>query len=105
MPATSRMARRTATSQPTPSPTNWLRTFSRDRCRRSGPFGEPRSNLPRLQSREMADALYLSLWYPNLRFTALGEKLTTVLAEFAKHGGESVVYSTTVWPVNWHEAP
>lgn len=53
----------------------------------------------------MADALYLSLWYPNLRLASLGEKLTTVLAEFAKHAGEPLVYSTTVWPVSWHEAP
>lgn len=53
----------------------------------------------------MADALYLSLWYPNLRLAALGEKLTAVLGEFARHGGEPLVYSTTVWPVSWHEAP
>lgn len=59
----------------------------------------------RLQSREMADALYLSLWYPNLRLASLGEKLTAVLGEFARHGGETMVYSATVWPVSWHEAP
>jgi len=53
----------------------------------------------------MADALYLSLWYPNLRLASLAEKLTAVLGEFAKHGGEPLVYSTTVWPVSWHEAP
>jgi len=53
----------------------------------------------------MADALYLSLWYPNLRLAALGEKVTAVLGEFARHGGEPLVYSATVWPVSWHEAP
>lgn len=51
----------------------------------------------------MADTLYLSLWYPNLRLEALPEKLTAVLETFAAHGGEKVVYSTTVWPVSWSE--
>jgi hypothetical protein len=53
----------------------------------------------------MADALYLSLWYPNLRLTALPDKLAAVLGSFAAHGGEAKVYSVTVWPVSWHEAP
>ena len=53
----------------------------------------------------MSDALYLSLWYPNLRLAALAEKLTAVLSTFASHGGEAHVYSATVWPVNWSEAP
>jgi hypothetical protein len=53
----------------------------------------------------MSDALYLSLWYPNLRLAGLADKLTPVLGEFAKHGGEARVYAATVWPVNWHEAP
>jgi hypothetical protein len=53
----------------------------------------------------MADALYLSLWYPNLRLATLPDKLVTVLSEFAKHGGEALVYSATVWPVNWSESP
>ena len=53
----------------------------------------------------MADTLYLSLWYPNLRLAALKEKLTTVLGAFAKHGGEARVYSATVWPVKWSESP
>jgi hypothetical protein len=53
----------------------------------------------------MSDALYLSLWYPNLRLEALPAKLVSVLGEFAKHGGESLVYSATVWPVNWSESP
>ena len=61
--------------------------------------------LPRLQSREMSDTLYLSLWYPNLRLAALVDKLTTVLGAFAQHGGEARVYSATVWPVSWSESP
>lgn len=53
----------------------------------------------------MSDALYLSLWYPNLRLAGLAEKLTSVLSEFARHGGEPLVYSATVWPVSWQESP
>lgn len=53
----------------------------------------------------MSDALYLSLWYPNLRFDTVPDKLVAVLGEFAKHGGEPLVYSATVWPVNWSESP
>jgi hypothetical protein len=53
----------------------------------------------------MADTLYLSLWYPNLRLEALPDKLTAVLGAFAAHGGESRVYAATVWPVSWSEAP
>jgi len=53
----------------------------------------------------MSDALYLSLWYPNLRLESLPDKLVAVLGEFARHGGEPLVYSATVWPVNWSESP
>jgi hypothetical protein len=53
----------------------------------------------------MSDTLYLSLWYPNLRLTALPEKLTAVLGQFASHGGEATVYAATVWPINWTETP
>ena len=53
----------------------------------------------------MSDTLYLSLWYPNLRLAGLPDKLVAVLDEFAKHGGEPLVYSATVWPVNWSESP
>ena len=59
----------------------------------------------RLQSIEMSDTLYLSLWYPNLRLAALADKLTAVLGAFAAHGGEATVYAATVWPVDWSEAP
>jgi hypothetical protein len=61
--------------------------------------------LTRLQFKEMSDALYLSLWYPSLRQAALPDKLVAVLSEFARHGGEPLVYSATVWPVNWSESP
>jgi hypothetical protein len=53
----------------------------------------------------MSDSLYLSLWYPNLRLAALSDKLAAVLEAFAAHGGETRVYSATVWPVNWSESP
>lgn len=53
----------------------------------------------------MADTLYLSLWYPNLRLAAIAEKLTSVLGGFARHGGEARVYAATVWPVSWSESP
>jgi hypothetical protein len=53
----------------------------------------------------MSDALYLSLWYPSLRLAALPDKLVAVLSEFARHGGEALVYSATVWPVSWSESP
>jgi len=53
----------------------------------------------------MSDALYLSLWYPNLRLADLPNRLIAVLGEFAKHGGEPLVYSATVWPVSWNESP
>ncbi len=53
----------------------------------------------------MADTLYLSLWYPNLRLAELPGKLTAVLGTFAAHGGEARVYSATVWPINWNESP
>jgi hypothetical protein len=53
----------------------------------------------------MADTLYLSLWYPNLRLEALPDKLVAVLGAFAVHGGEAKVYSATVWPVSWNETP
>ena len=53
----------------------------------------------------MADTLYLSLWYPNLRLAALADKLAGVLGQFAAHGGSARVYSATVWPINWNESP
>ena len=67
----------------------------------------PTSSPPpaRLQSVEMSDTLYLSLWYPNLRLPELADKLAAVLGAFAAHGGEKRVYSATVWPISWTESP
>ena len=53
----------------------------------------------------MADTLYLSLWYPNLRLASLADKLTAVLGAFAAHGGDAHVYAATTWPVSWSESP
>jgi hypothetical protein len=53
----------------------------------------------------MADSLYLSLWYPNLRLAALADKLVSVLDTLPAHGGEPRVYAVTVWPVSWRETP
>jgi hypothetical protein len=53
----------------------------------------------------MADTLYLSLWYPNLRLAAMPDKLAAVLGTFGAHGGEARVYASTVWPVSWRESP
>lgn len=55
--------------------------------------------------KEMADTLYLSLWYPNLRLAGLADKLVGVLGAFGAHGGDDSVYSATVWPVSWSESP
>ena len=60
---------------------------------------------PRLKSIAMADTLYLSLWYPNLRLAGLGDKLVQVLGEFGVHGGGSRVYAATTWPISWNESP
>lgn len=61
--------------------------------------------MARLKLKTMADTLYLSLWYPNLRLETLADKLIQVLGAFAAHGGEPGVYAATVWPVDWSEAP
>lgn len=53
----------------------------------------------------MADSLYLSLWYPNLRVATLADKVVAVLSAFAANGGDSRVYAATVWPVSWSESP
>lgn len=68
-------------------------------------WGESAEEVARLKLIEMSDSLYLSLWYPNLRLAALPDKLVMVLELFARHGGETSVYSATVWPVNWSESP
>jgi hypothetical protein len=66
---------------------------------------ELRRSAIRLKLKVMADTLYLSLWYPNLLLESLAEKLVQVLGAFAAHGGEARVYSASVWPVDWTEAP
>jgi hypothetical protein len=43
------------------------------------------------------------LWYPNLRLAGLADKLVSVLETFAQHGGEPLVYASTVWPIDWSE--
>ncbi|MGB6973388.1 MAG: hypothetical protein WBD67_01765 [Terracidiphilus sp.] len=53
----------------------------------------------------MSDALYLSLWYPNLRLAELAAKTAAVLSAFATHGGEARVYAATVCPVDWSQPP
>jgi len=68
-------------------------------------FSASSTGSARLQSVEMSDTLYLSMWYPNLRIETLADKLTAVLSAFASHGGEARVYSATVWPVSWSETP
>ena len=68
-------------------------------------FSASSQQQPRLKSIEMADTLYLSLWYPNLRLEALPDKLTAVLGAFGAHGGEPRVYAATAWPVSWSESP
>lgn len=70
-----------------------------------GPAFAPPVDHKRLKSIQMADTLYLSLWYPNLRLEAIPDKLIAVLGAFAAHGGEAKVYSATVWPVSWNETP
>jgi len=52
----------------------------------------------------MSDTISLSLWYSQLRLAELGEKLETILRQFAAHGGEHGVFSATAWAVNWREA-
>ena len=53
----------------------------------------------------MADQLYLSLWFPNFRFAALPEKLTGVLAQFARVAGNPRVAAASAIPFGWHESP
>ncbi len=53
----------------------------------------------------MADQLYLSLWFPNFRFAALPETLTSVLRQFARISGIPKVSACAAFPVSFHEAP
>src|ERR1700760_3248029 len=53
----------------------------------------------------MADQLYLSLWYPNFRFTSLGPALLGVMRQFAIVGGSGLVKAAAAYPISWNEAP
>jgi hypothetical protein len=54
---------------------------------------------------QMADQLYLSLWYPNFRLEALPAALEKVMEQFAAVGGSSRVSAATVYPISWNESP
>lgn len=49
----------------------------------------------------MADALYLSLWFPQFRFAALPEKLVQVMRQIPT----PAVTAATVYPLDWQQAP
>lgn len=51
----------------------------------------------------MADQLYLSLWFPNLRLEGLAPALESVMAQFASVGASSRVYAATTYPISWSE--
>src|SRR5690242_633331 len=53
----------------------------------------------------MADQLYLSLWYPNFRLTALPDALERVMELFGTVAGSSRVKAAAVYPISWNEAP
>jgi hypothetical protein len=53
----------------------------------------------------MADQLYLSLWFPNLRLEGLAPALESVLSQFALAGGTSRIYAATAYPLSWSETP
>ncbi|MFZ0661609.1 MAG: hypothetical protein WAM66_02865 [Acidobacteriaceae bacterium] len=53
----------------------------------------------------MADQLYLSLWYPNFRLTALPAALEKVMELFGTVAGSSRVKAAVVYPISWNEAP
>lgn len=53
----------------------------------------------------MADQLYLSLWYPNFRLTALPDALERVMDLFGTVAGSSRVRAAAVYPISWNETP
>ena len=53
----------------------------------------------------MADQLYLSLWFPNFRFSSLPDALVSVMRQFAIVGGEKRVTAASVYPISFSEAP
>lgn len=50
---------------------------------------------------DMADPLYFSLWFPRFRFQDLPQKLVDVMQQLAA----PKVHATSVFPLNWQEAP
>ena len=53
----------------------------------------------------MSDQLYLSLWFPNFRLSALPEKLTAVLQQFGKVSGNARLAVASAIPLGWNESP
>ncbi|WP_263376158.1 hypothetical protein [Granulicella aggregans] len=53
----------------------------------------------------MADQLYLSLWFPNFRFSALPETLAGVLRQFATVSGDKRVAAASAYPLGFTESP
>ncbi len=53
----------------------------------------------------MADQLYLSLWFPNLRFEGLPAAVVSVLRQFARISGLPRVAASAAYPVNFTEPP
>ena len=53
----------------------------------------------------MADQLYLSLWFPNFRFTSLPAAAISVLRQFARVSGLPRVAAAAAYPVGFSEVP
>jgi hypothetical protein len=53
----------------------------------------------------MADQLYLSLWFPNFRLTALPDALASVLRQFATVSGDKRVAAASAYPLGFTESP
>ena len=53
----------------------------------------------------MADQLYLSLWFPNFRLTALPQALVSVLLQFSIIGGDKRVAAASAYPLGFTESP
>jgi len=53
----------------------------------------------------MADRLYLSLWFPNFRLSALAPAIVSVVRQFATAGQTSRVHAAAAYPISWNEPP
>ena len=53
----------------------------------------------------MADQLYLSLWFPNFRFSSLPTAVVAVLRQFARISGLPRVAAAAAYPVGFSEVP